>query len=100
MRPLPVPLRSARRFSVSAPVICHSVSPASGSLLATETIFNDVMPTASLEATLSVTATIFLLGGQIDVTDGVMLVIAGAVVSRTVTVNEPVVLLPAASVAV
>src|SRR5262245_22040634 len=41
-----------------------------------------------------------LFGGQIDVTLGVSDAIAGAVVSRTVTTNDPLLVLPVRSVAV
>jgi archaellum component FlaF (FlaF/FlaG flagellin family) len=63
-------------------------------------IFTDATPTTSDVVAVIVTGTIFLFGGQIEFGEAVTLLIAGAVVSRTVIVNDPLLLFPAASVAV
>src|SRR5207237_688103 len=54
--------------------------------------------TASAALTKTVTAVIFLFGGQSIVRLGATLAIFGGVVSRTVTVNTPTAVLPWASV--
>src|SRR4051812_42606826 len=96
-RPLPFPLRSARRLTASWPVITES--PISGSLLEMPvTEHAGAASPASVAATVMDTGIICLFGGQSDATLGVTLAIVGFVESRTVTVNPPVVVLPCASV--
>src|SRR5258708_29377784 len=85
-RPLPLPLRSASRLTVSGPVIAES--PGCGSLLEMPvTPHTGAASAASTTATAIVTAIMPLLGGQIDKTLGVTASIAGGVVSTTVIVN-------------
>src|SRR5215208_2587661 len=55
---------------------------------------------ASVALTVTVTGTICPFGGDSVFGDAVMLLITGAVVSRTITVNVPVALVPFGSLAV
>src|SRR5258708_1409556 len=85
-RPLPLPLRSASRLTVSGPVIAES--PGCGSLLEMPvTPHTGAASAASTTATAIVTAIMPLLGGQIDKTLGVTASIAGGVVPAPVLVN-------------
>src|SRR5262249_37948999 len=100
-RPGPLPERSARRSTVSGPVICPSTSvPSAGSLLLTPTMrVTGAGATASETDAESVTATILWLGGQRTLGEALALANTGPVVSRTVTWNAPVAVFPARSVA-
>jgi len=83
-RPAPLPLRSARRLTVSDPVMAES--PGSGSLLETPaTVQTGLASAASETATVSVTPIICLFGGQMASTLGFTPAIAGGVVSTTVS---------------
>jgi hypothetical protein len=103
MRPLPLAARSARRFTVSEPVMTMSpaVSPSprplSGSLLVTLRMRPVTALTASSAWPDTFTETIWWFGGQSTAGDALRLVMTGAVVSRTVTVKLPEAVLPAAS---
>src|ERR1019366_7524728 len=107
MRPGPSSRRSARSWSVRLPVMIQSRAGflsslvLTGSLLVTEMILvTGAGSTRSATEAVMVTLTILSLGGQSVAGLAVRLLITGGVVSRTVKVNEPVDLLPAASLAV
>src|SRR5262245_52141500 len=95
MRPGPKPARSARRLTVSGPVMIQSGAnfpkpgPVTGSLLLTEVIRQvGLPPQLSVAVAVTVTGTSLWFGGQSTLGDAVKLVITGGSTSLTVTVNE------------
>src|SRR5207247_9921886 len=100
-------VRSAGSGVLSAPATGHSgpmspvESPVCASLLATARMrVTGAGSTASATAAVTLTAIMLWCGGHNALGDPVRLSNAGAVVSRTVTLNVPVAVLPAASRAV
>src|SRR5712691_2382762 len=88
MRPLPLPLRAARRLTESGPAICQSaLEPSLLVIPVTRQI--GLGSTASDTATLMVTGTIFLFGGRITVTLGLTWPITGGRVSRITSEPDP-----------
>src|SRR5688500_5623382 len=101
------PERSARRSTVSGPVITQSgaVSPSPvpsiGWFDETERIVETGLgSTVSGAMSATLTATIWSLGGHSVVSEGLVLTTVGGVVSRTVTLNDPLALFRCESVAV
>ena len=108
-RPLPLPARSALRFTVRFPVISQSGAvspspvPSTGSLLLTEVILQTGAALQVSDAeTATVTGTILWSGGQRTFGLAVTLAILGGVVSTTftMTVSDAVSPLPSSTVSV
>src|SRR6266542_1800005 len=96
MRPLPGPLRSARKFAVNGPVITispvvlPSPRPLSGSLLAAETIEHDgAASTTSVARASTTTFTNLWFAGHSTLGFTLSVGAEGGGVSCTITVNDP-----------